>query len=154
MSRDSSIRSLVSLSRASSNRVLNLIAIADANLENPRHKTAPLFESKILNASIIVKHRLRADEMDLFEQRRATATKIIIPFQKTDLRMGGKALFVGQRGFEDLLFEVGNYKHFEDMKRDRYVANLIDGVPSLDPFLLREQLRCGDIVADASYFAI
>jgi hypothetical protein len=154
MAIDRSIRSLCALSAASSNRVLNLIAIADANQYNEKHRNAPLFQSKIINASIILKHRLRADEMDLFVQRRALATKIIIPFERGDLKVGGQSLFIGQSGFQELLEEVGNYRDQGEMKRDLDVMRLIDGVPSLDPFLLREHLRCNDIMPDSCYFAI
>ncbi|HET7084604.1 MAG TPA: hypothetical protein VFI23_07535 [Rhizomicrobium sp.] len=154
MAADSSVRSLSGLEGASSNRVLNLIAISEANLENEKHKTAPMFVSKVLNRSLVLKHRLRADETDFFTTRRALVTKIIIPFERTDLKFGGRSLFVGQRGFEDLLQEVGNYTDKTDMKRDMDVLRLIDNVPSLDPFLLREHLRCNDIRPDSCYFAI
>jgi hypothetical protein len=154
MAADRSIRCLSGLSTASTNRVLNLIAISDANLENEGHRTTPMFESKILNRSIIIKHRLRADEADLFVVGRALATKVIIPFERNNLSMGGQSLFIGQRGFEDLLQEVGNYNDRAEMKRDLDVLRLIDGVPSLDPFLLREHLRCNDIMPDPCYFAI
>jgi hypothetical protein len=154
MAADRSIRCLSALSNASSNRVLNLIKIGAANAENEKHQRAPFFESKILNNSIIIKHRLRADEVDLFVIRRALATKIVIPFERSDLGMGGQSLFIGQRGFEDLLQDVGNYKDRLEMKRDLDVMRLIDAVPSLDPFLLREYLRCNDITPDSCYFAI
>jgi hypothetical protein len=154
MAADRSIRCLSALSGASSSRVLNLAAIALAQTDNANHREAPLFQSKVINGSIILKHRLRADETDHFTDRRALATKVIVPFQKTDLRFGGQSLFVGQRGFESLLYEVGNYKDEADMKRDLDVLRLIDKVPSLDPFLLREHLRGNDIVPDASYFEI
>jgi hypothetical protein len=134
--------------------VLNLIAIAEANLDNEKHRTAPLFASPILNRSLVLKHRLRADENDFFTTRRALVTKIIIPFERSDLRCGGRSLFVGQRGFEELLMDVGNYREKADLKRDLDVLKLIDSIPSLDPFLLREHLRCNDILPDSSYFAI
>jgi hypothetical protein len=154
MAADRSVRNLSALEGASSNRVLNLIAIADANADNDRHRMAPLFLSRILNNSLVLKHRLRADEVDFFSTKRALVTKIIIPFERTDLRSGGRSLFVGQRGFEELLHEVGNYRTRADMKRDIEVLRLIDSVPSLDPFLLREHLRCNDIMPDSCYFAI
>jgi hypothetical protein len=154
MAADRSIRCMGALSSASSNRVLNLIAINDANVDNEKHRTAPMFDSKVLNNSIILKHRLRADEVDLFVSPRAIATKIIVPFERSDLRMGGQSFFIGQRGYEELLQEVGNYKDRSEMKRDLDVMHLFDGVPSLDPFLLREHLRCNDIRPDACYFSI
>jgi hypothetical protein len=154
MTADRSVRSLSGLEGASSNRVLNLIAIAEANADNEKHRTAPLFASPVINRSLILKHRLRADEVDFFATRRALVTKIIIPFERTDLKFGGRSLFVGQRGFDEMLQDVGNYRERADWKRDLDVLRLIDSVPSLDPFLLREHLRCNDILPDSCYFAI
>jgi hypothetical protein len=154
MAIDRTVRSLSALSGSSSSRVLNLAAIALAQTDNPRHRAAPFFDSPVINGAIILKHRLRADELDAFTPRRAIATKVIIPFEKTDLRAGGRSFFIGQRGFEEMLREVGNYGERLDMKRDLDVLRLVDAVPSLDPFLLREHLRDNDIMPDASYFSI
>jgi hypothetical protein len=154
MAIDRTVRSLSSLSGASSSRVLNLLSIGQAHADNEGHRKAPLFESPAINNSIILKHRLRADELDLFPIRRVLATKVIIPFERSDLKVGGRALFVGQLGFETMVREVGNYRDEMSMKRDMDVLRLIDSVPSLDPFLLREHLRGNDISPDSSYFAI
>jgi len=151
---DRSVRSLSGLGTASSSRVLNLAAIAVAQAENPLHQSAPFFESPIMNSAIVLKHRLRADEAYLFPEARAVATKIIIPFEKSDLRVGGRSFFIGQRGYMESLREVGNYKGGIAMKRDLDVLTLVDTVPSLDPFLLREFLRSHDIVPDPCYFEI
>ena len=154
MAIDRTVRSLISLSGASSSRVLNLLAIGLAQAENENHRKALLFESSIINNSIILKHRLRADEIDMFPVRRVLATKVIIPFERSDLKVGGRSLFVGQQGFDNKLREVGNYKDAADKKRDMDVLRMIDNVPSLDPFLLREHLRGSDIKPDSSYFEI
>ena len=154
MSDERSSRSLNILAAASSSRVLNLVAIAHANADNPGHGEAPLFLASIFNQSLILKHRPRAGEVDLFDQRRAIATKIIIPFERRDLKSGGHSMFIDQRGFEELVREVGNYRDPADLKRDLAVMRMIDGVPSLDPFLLREHLRCSDIHPDDCYFAV
>src|ERR1700744_4088791 len=154
MAVDRTIRSLVGIGGASSSRVLNLLAIGIAQAENPGYGSAPFFVSPILNHAIILKHRLRGDEVDLFAKRRVLATKIIIPFERSDLKVGGQSMFVGQRNFEMLLKTVGNYKDPSDMKQDLNVLYLIDSVPSLDPFLLREHLRTNTILPDACYFEI
>ncbi|MDB5740166.1 MAG: hypothetical protein JWP16_1206 [Alphaproteobacteria bacterium] len=154
MAVDRSFRSLMSLSGASSSRVLNLTAIGLAEAENAGHAARPMFASRILNSAIVLKHRLRADEMDMFVSRRVLATKIIVPFEKTDLRAGGRSMFVDQRGFEEMLRDVGNHNDETDFKRDVSVLRLMDRIPSLDPFLLREQLRGSGIDPDPSYFAI
>lgn len=154
MASDRSVRSLTGLHAASSSRVLNLMAIANAQRENEGHAKAPLFRSKIINRSIILKHRLRADELDVFLERKAVGTKIIIPFEREDLRAGGQSIFVGQRGFDDILRELGNYTDAGDLSRDIDILALLDSVPSLDPFLLREHLRAHDVKPDSCYFEI
>jgi len=88
MATDRTVRSLSALSGASSSRVLNLLAIGLTQAENEGHRNAPLFGSFIINNSIILKHRLRADEVDLFPVRRVLATKVIIPFERSDLKVG------------------------------------------------------------------
>lgn len=154
MATDKSVRSLSSLGTASSSRVLNLAAIAAAQADNPQHAASPFFESPVINSAIILKHRLRADETYLFSENRAVATKVIIPFEKSDLRVGGRSFFFGQRGGMDLLREIGNYGSPVSMKRDVEVLGLIDAVPSFDPFLLREFLKTHDFAPDGCYFEI
>lgn len=144
----------MSLANASSGRVLNLTAIGLAQAGNPDHQRNPLFVSPVINGAIIIKHRLRADEADMFSPRRNIATKVIVPFERTDLKQGGRSLFVGQRGFESLLREVGNYGDKLDVRRDLDVLRLIDTVPSLDPFLLREHLRGNGYAPANCYFEI
>jgi len=154
MAVDRSVRSLMSLTNASSSRVLNLTAISLAQAEAPEHEKNPLFVSPVINSAIIIKHRLRADEADMFSPRRTVATKLIVPFERTDLKQGGRSLFVGQRGFERMLREVGNYGDKLDVRRDMDVLRLIDTVPSLDPFLLREHLRGNGYAPAPCYFEI
>jgi len=150
---DRSVRFLSALGGASTSRVLNLFRIASDNLENPEHLEKPLFVSPIINKAFLLKHRTRADETYLFASPRAVATKIIIPFDSTDLRAGGRSLFVDQRGYTEALRDVGNYKS-DALERDLSVLRMLNAVPSLDPFLLREHLRMNKIEVSPSYFAI
>lgn len=135
--------------------MLNLAAIAKARADTVVEEGArPFFESPVINSSIILKHRLRADETYLFPNHRATATKIIVPFDIRDLNVGGRSFFVGQRGFIEALRDIGNYGDKTNLKRDVEVLHLLDAIPSLDPFLLREYLRSNDIKIDDHYFEI
>ena len=153
MADDRSVRLLTALGRASTSRVLNLCSISSDNMDNIEHAKMPLFLSPIINKSILLKHRIRADETYLFSAPRAVATKIIIPFDSTDLRAGGRSLFVDQRGYTEALRDVGNYKS-DALERDLSVLRMLNAVPSLDPFLLREHLRMNKIEVSPSYFAI
>lgn len=153
MALDRSIRSLTSLTAASTSRVLNLAAIAAANADNPAHKAAPFFTSAAMNACILLKHRVRSDETYMFAGERLVATKIIVPFDARNLKAGGRSFFVGQRGYHDSLLQMGHYAG-RSMERDLAVLGIVDALPSLDPFLLREHLRAeGHDCADC-YFAI
>lgn len=154
MAIDRTVRLLTSLNRASTSRVLNLAMIAAANANNPEHGARPLFVSPTINRSILLKHRVRADNSYVLGDDRAVATKIIIPFDPADLKAGGRSFFVGQKGFRDMLREVGQYGGEAGMERDIEVLRLINRVPSLDPFLLREQLRGRSIGCANSYFQI
>jgi hypothetical protein len=151
---DRSFRSLSSLGGASTSRVLNLSSIARGREDDASYKARPLFVSPAFNRAIILRHRVRGDETYLFSGRRSVATKIIIPFDETDLKLGGRSFFVDQRGYTDVVRDYGNYKGEDGIDRDLEVLRLLDSVPSLDPFLLREHLRMNQFdVADA-YFEI
>jgi len=146
-------RSLRALDReASTSRVLNLLAIESRSGRRPEHGEAPLFRNRVLNSALVVKHRLRADDIFLFDEIRPNATKVIIPFERSDLGLGGQSFFVGQRGWVDLLREACN--EHTDMARDIATLKLIDQLPSLDPFLLREHLRRHGLSVSSSYFSL
>src|SRR5215471_9697375 len=150
----SNLRSLPSLASGSTSRVLNLLAITSAHPADPESGANPIFSSPVLNNAIIAKHRLRADEMDLMRDRRRIGTKVIFPFDRSDLRTGGRSLLVGQKSFEEALREVGNYGDRYDFEHDLKVLGLFDQLSSLDPFLLREQLRAHGFNPDPEYFDI
>ena len=153
MSNDRTVRFLGALGGASTSRVLNLFRIAQDQGSNPEYAEKPLFVSPVVNRAFLLKHRTRSDETYLFATPRSVATKIIIPFDNEDLRAGGRSLFVEQRGYIEALKLAGNYST-ETLERDLSVLKLLNAVPSLDPFLLREHLRNNGIEVSPCYFAI
>src|SRR5471032_967046 len=153
MSGERSVRFLSTLGSASTSRVLNLFHIAAANADNAEHAENPLFNSPILNKAFLFKHRTRADDAFLFAVAPAVATKIIIPLDPADLNAGGRVLFVDQRGYADALRAVAKCAS-DGLERDLVVLRLLNAIPSLDPFLLREHLRNNKIEVSPSYFAI
>jgi hypothetical protein len=150
---DRSFRSLSGLERtASTSRVLNLAAVASQQAGDLDYETSPFFRAQTLNGAVIIKHRLRADETYVFEREKRISTKVIIPFERTDLSLGGRSLFVGQRGWIELLAQLRGT--VEDESRDVALLEALDELPSLDPFLLREHLKRRDFQIAACYFAI
>lgn len=149
---DRSVRNLDSLERsASTSRVLNLLAIARRHAKDKSWRENPFFQSEMLNRSILVKHRLRRNEADFFRGPRQVATKIIMPIDHVDLSLGGRFAFVGQSDYDTVLRQV--FRISPDHPDVRTLA-VLDRLPSLDPFLLREQLRREGIEPASCYFSI
>jgi len=149
---DRAVRSLENLERsASTARVLNLLKISREHGDTAEWSERPLFQNRALNGCLLVKHRLRRNETDAFRGRRQIATKVIVPIDNGELKSGGRYVFVNQINFEMTLLEVfGIPPEHPDVNTLR----LIDKLPSLDPFLLREQLRRSGIDPAPCYFAL
>lgn len=154
MATDRSIRMLCALGGASSSRVLNLCSLAPAQVDNASYHKAPFFESAVLNTAIILKHSVRENEQECFSSKRSLSTKVIVPFNTKDLSMGGRSVFVGQKNFRQAIEEFSNSQDSCKLERDMRVLELIDGLPSLDPFLVREHLDRNGFKPDISYFGL
>jgi len=153
MIRERGVLSLSALAGASTARVLNLHQIGIDNARNPDHWEKPLFVSPPINTAFLFKHHLRSDERYVFSSTRAVVTKLVIPFDRDDLTAGGQAILVGQRGYPENLRAAGNYCS-EKFDRDYHVLQLLNSVPTFDPFLLRDHLLNNEIVVSPSYFVI
>lgn len=146
-------RDLLALqSSGATSRVLNLALIETRSRRDPEYAAQPFFRGRTLNTCILVKHRLRADERYVFDHAPTSATKLILPFANTDLALGARSMFVGQRGWRELLREL--CEDSPDLLRDLKLLSVIDRLPSLDPFLLREQLKRHGFEVGRCYFAI
>jgi len=151
---DRAIRSLEQLQRsASTARVLNLWGVSRRMGKDPDYAARPLFHNPTLNTSIIVKQRIHRDEADFFATPRRTATKILIPIEQANLRVGARYVFIGQKQFDESLFQAFGLRLDGD-DPDVRTLKILDQIPSLDPFLLREQLRRHEIEPAPCYFDI
>jgi len=149
---DRAVRSLEFLEKsASTARVLNLLQIHNVHGHTAAWFEQPLFQTLGLNQALLIKHRLRRNETDLFRGQRRVATKIVVPIDSRDLRAGGRFVFFDQINCTPILKEVfGITADHPDFR----TLQLIDQLPSLDPFLLREQLSRAGIDPAPCYFAI
>lgn len=147
---------LTALNGASTSRVLNLLSIEKSHAKSPEYNDRPLFRSRLINSSIILKHRLRYGEADFFDKSKPVALKIIVPFVKSDLRVGGQSIFVDQKFYADSLMELGHYSSKEELAFDcdTRTLGLIDSLPSLDPFILKEYLASHGVSVAECYFNI
>ena len=134
------VRNLANLSEtASTSRILNLTQIHAASSKDPGYRLSPFFRNVQLNKAMVVKHTVRPNEREYFARPRRTATKIILPFDGSDLKLGGRAIFVDQIGFEAFAASYFNDKDIAS-NPDVQVLRCLEDIPSLDPFLVREHL--------------
>ena len=149
---DRSVRNLADLKdTASTARTLNLHDVWRRHAHTPEYKAKPFFQSPILNRSIILKHRLRRNEREMCPGMRRIATKIILPLDHGDLQLGGHFFFVGQVGYMDVMREVAAFRG-EVIERDEQLLAILDTLPSLDPFLMREKLKQDGYAPARCYF--
>ncbi len=154
MFEERSVRRLTALAASgSSARVLNLPWVHKTHEHEPDALRPPLFQNKLLNRAIILKHRLRAHELDNAPPGRSVVTKVLIPIDASDLRHGAHSFFCGQRDMEAALPDLLG-PGLEPGSQDRLLLSLLDELPSLDPFLLREHLKLHGIQPADAYFSI
>jgi hypothetical protein len=147
------VRSLANLGEtASTSRVLNLSAIRISSARDKEYQLKPFFRDSQMNKCILVKHSLRPHERDLFGRTRRTATKIILPFDCEDLKLGGRSIFINQVGFDQ--FCRGYFGSDINANTDVQMLRLLDRLPSLDPFLVREHLARHGYRPGACYLKI
>lgn len=137
----------------STSRVLNLLRAHAQHHQEPEYISKPMFKNARLNKTMIVKHRLRPDEQYLMARRQRVATKIIFPLIGNALDLGGQSIFIGQSNFKKSLCETLGVPE-ANLKTDLETLNIINSLPSLDPFLLREYLRKHNVKPADCYFDI
>lgn len=149
---DRNVRNLSRLeAKGSSSRLLNLHRIALEYGATAEWGDQPMFSDRRLNRALIIKHRLRRDELQNFRHRRFVATKVVLPIDPRALGVGGRFMFVGQANFyRTLATNFGLNREDEDTRR----LELLDRLPAFDPFLMREYLRTNGAIVAPCYFNI
>ena len=138
----------------SSARVLNLHKIHRELFKDSRVPIEdPFFENKVLNNAIILKHKLRSSERSLFKSPPNNATKILLPIDPADLKVGARTIFVDQIDFDSAMV-AGLGDDMMAGGRDRQLLKILNELPTLDPFLLREHLKSNGFEFSNRYFVI
>jgi hypothetical protein len=138
---------------SSTGRVLNLASVFEKFGKTEEYSANPLFRNVRLNKAIFLKHTLRAHERELVTDQRLTATKIVLPFETTELSLGGYSFFASELDFEkNIAARIGAQAGSSEMSRDLDVLKIIDALPTFDPFLLREQLKRQSLNVARCYF--
>lgn len=154
MRKATGVRSLELLHKnGSTSRVLNLLRAAENHSEDPEFLEKPFFKNPRLNRSFILKHHVRSDESYLMVRRQKISTKIIFPLINDMLSLGGQSVILGQKNFKQIICEACGQTELE-LQEDLETLAILDKLPSLDPFLLREYLKKSGLEPAACYFDI
>ncbi|MAJ63274.1 MAG: hypothetical protein CL558_08290 [Alphaproteobacteria bacterium] len=122
-------------------------------------RPAPLFfENLGLNYTIFIKDMNPAySHGDEDSPEKPIGMKIYVPFDTDNVYAGGKSIFASDRGFRNAITEVigeGNHIRPESIARDLRLIEILDSMPALDPFLVRDMMISHGIEIDERYFQI
>ena len=117
------------------------------------------FSARTMNGAVIIK------EPNTVDPGRRTAsgatlpvrTKLFLPYDAANPYEGGESVFMDEPGFEDALRHLIGDKGddaLERLARDMEKLRLLEQMPSLDPFLLKDKFSVAGVAVNESYFRI
>jgi len=147
---------LASELNSGSTRVFNVDRLHRALTLEGAPRDEQLFRHAELHRIIFIKQAL-VDSDYQKERRNRVGTKLYFAFNEANVFEGGKSIFAGDPQFDDAMaFQLGfeRGKNMENYIRDRDVIQILDSLPSLDPFLMRDRLEAEGITPNTAYFEI
>jgi hypothetical protein len=117
-------------------------------------ETQPFFRNKQLNNLVLIKDSVPEDDHTLGAP--PIGTKLYFPFNEKDIYEGGRTIFVHDKNMESALigqFGEGALKK-EVLAEDLRIMRILDRLPSLDPFLLKDVFLNEGIPMDEAYFEV
>lgn len=117
-----------------------------------------LFHNMTLNRAVYIKTPF-ANKDKMANRRKVSGcfeTKLYLPFED-DLVRGGQAVNFSDAKFYAILHDLRpseNQFSAEEVASDQKRLKIIEKLPSLDPFLLKEKFRQEGIVVDDDYFSV
>lgn len=147
---------------AGSSRVFNVCyrtSVLLRSLEQGRDETQLnfLFKTRDLNNVVLLKEVRPSRRTSRYEHADSIGTKLYFPYNGERIYDGGKSVFLDDPQLERILQDhVGLDPHnrSEEASRDLSVIRMLDQIPSLDPFLVKDKLQIEGVEADEVYFEI
>lgn len=140
---------------AGSSRVFNCNALTRRVLEKDP-KAQRLFRNTPLNAVVLIKDAVPEAERK-GPRCPPVGTKLYFPFNELDIYEGGRTIFLHdphlQQGIVDNFGQNATLTK-EAMAEDLRVLELLDSLPSLDPFLMKDAFQRAGIAVNEAYFEI
>lgn len=129
-------------------------------IKRPKDAIAPTRSAAAGTAEILENGQLKTITFDMTArvEKGDIATFLYIPFDIEAIAGGGNSVDLSVvRGRTEALYNLTGFRETEEgraIARDRRLIELIEELPSLDPFLLRDRLDTDGIKAPEAYFEI
>ena len=138
---------------AGSPRVFNINQLTRRILA--KDPAAPLFfRNKPMNSLVLIKDAVPASERRGGD--RPSGTKLYFPFNEEDIYEGGRSIFIHDSNLRRAITErFGQDSVSEDERNeDIRILAILDKLPSLDPFLMKDAFRREGIAINDAYFDV
>src|SRR3984957_11560724 len=150
-----SVKFLKPMLDAGSSRVFNFNSIT--RIIKAKDPAAPLFfHNPPLNNVVLIK-----DAVPEFERKglgaRPIGTKLYFPFNEAEVYEGGKTIFLHAKNLQQAIVENVGMKASltpQMLAEDVRKLEILDGLPSLDPFLMKDVFIRANLSVNERYFEI
>lgn len=144
-----------------SSRVLNLLEqtqrLNRANGRKPAEAAPLFFRNRKANNLVLLKYTPTDAERDTLTDGRPVQTKLYLAFNERNIYEGGKTVLLSDANLDAVLAEhlaASPELNADAFYHDRNLLDVIDGLPSLDPFLIRDRLEIEGISVSEQYLEI
>lgn len=120
-----------------------------------RNPEAPVFfRSKPLNTIVLIKDAVPENERTKFSP--SVGTKLFFPFNEENIYEGGRTIFLHDKFVQQaILNHFGEGALSQDsLNEDMRILRILERLPSLDPFLLKDVFLGHKIVVNEEYFEV
>jgi hypothetical protein len=128
-------------------------------IKRPKEFAPPPSSPLVASAEIIDNGQLRTIALDTRKriEKGDIATVVYVPYDADDIAGGGASFELGGRGRIQALFDATGFDARSDsdgVRRDLRLLDLIEDLPSLDPFLLKDRVALEGMAVPEAYFTI
>ncbi len=140
-----------------SSRVFNCNDIA-RKLEHQKVEDRFFFKNQSMNTLVLIKEALGDERVEPHPSGFAVGTKLYIPYNDANIYEGGRSVFCHSKQLTEVLNQQFGFDGAKvaraDLDRDLKILSVLDKLPSLDVFLMRDALELDGLTVNQRYFEI
>lgn len=118
---------------------------------------ALFFRTRKANNLVLLKYSPTGVERDQLTDGRPVQTKLYLAFNERNIYEGGKSVLLSDPQLDAVMAEhlsASAELNPDEFYHDRMLLSVIDSLPSLDPFLIRDKLEIEAIAVNEAYLEI